>query len=867
MLSEQSRGNIDKSATVQQAHIVVKNKFWLSKIISFQKNLGANEYRKDRRINGLQLPLHPLQLVGWITLIVFVLASYLLIIPTFHEKIIRLSLYIVISILLLIHTVAHIAALIIDPADIELRKISTQKVVPEFDRTKHSHVIENGRCHLCNIKTTSQRTKHCSVCNKCVATFDHHCHYLNSCISKTRNYVPFLMCVASAVGAVLVILIAAITQIVLFYTNPSWLNLNWFKSYDEALQNPSLSPSSSSVEVGGGGVGDDEKLTSMVEDFSTQINQFLNSTPTLNETLGGSIENSTLVNSTANENIFSEGIGLYSAIYLGLIGLVAILAAITTGLLLHLFFFHLYICYLGLTTYEYIRNHRQTLTTSNTNGPSINMKEKQKKFFICSKINTADSRHRPKTLFCCNFPKIDPENLQQQQSSYVNLNSASISQKAFYLCTLVEETTIATASSNDIDAASIQYQNGEDEDVKEGNLTSKTLHCCSEFAHVTKSQNGIEKIVQYKEQCAFCTFRIKSLSRKLEHQQKRCIKNNISKHHRWRRKWNCCSNVPNSPEDVQQNTASNQIISSTIHPSNYVQIEIPIENCANINLSQNNLNINHHSPLNNKKITEEGYENFSPFHRNHHRKDSNETDNKNQSIHHQYDDMKSISTISAACSNENNNESSSTAAAIVASCKINNANNNPKKLRSKLVRPWPVRLRYVFRMINRYRRPRGCRSGGISMSSLKQNQVRPITMMSGTVEPEGTSSSDNNGDVYTISNNNAVIPSAPAPNRRKLKNSTDLKDLADSLSIIQSSSTTSTTTATVQQVPTIQNIRRHQRRKNFLRNKSPTLSPIHESGFSNPASPQLACKHACSGSISSLGNNGSFCGKKNYFDK
>uniref|UniRef100_A0A2M4DPB1 Putative secreted protein n=1 Tax=Anopheles darlingi TaxID=43151 RepID=A0A2M4DPB1_ANODA len=37
---------------------------------------------------------------------------------------------------------------------------------------------------------------------------------------------------------------------------------------------------------------------------------------------------------------------------------------------------------------------------------------------------------------------------------------------------------------------------------------------------------------------------------------------------------------------------------------------------------------------------------------------------------------------------------------------------------------------------------------------------------------------------------------------------------------------------------------RRSRRKTVLRNRSPTLSPIHESGLSNPTSP-LPCRHVC----------------------
>jgi palmitoyltransferase len=161
-----------------------------------------------------------------------------------------------------------------------------------------------------------------------------------------------------------------------------------------------------------------------------------------------------------------------------------------------------------------------------------------------------------------------------------------------------------------------------------------------------------------------------------------------------------------------------------------------------------------------------------------------------------------------------------------------------KRPRPKLVRPWPVRLRHMFRMINRYRRPR-CRG----VNTLKQNQIRPLP---------GANSNDNIESTAVQNEAQATeIPSAPPPNRRKMKSPTDLQDLADTLSIIQPTGGV--------RVPPNHTVRR-QRRKNVLRNRSPTLSPIHESGLSNPTSPQLACRHSCSGSISSSLGSSSLCG-------
>lgn len=206
----------------------------------------------------------------------------------------------------------------------------------------------------------------------------------------------------------------------------------------------------------------------------------------------------------------------------------------------------------------------------------------------------------------------------------------------------------------------------------------------------------------------------------------------------------------------------------------------------------------------------------------------------------------------------------------------------------------------MFRVLGkRYRRPR-CRHA--PTAQVKQNQIRPLSGDGATENV--TNATYNNGNMLlnqqeasnngqystithqtilptsairneTIVSSSYALPALPPPTRRKIRTTeTDIQDLADTLTLVQqehilSTNTTNTTTTTPSTIirlstPNITNRRHHSRRKQILRPRSPTLSPIHESGLSNPTSP-LPCHRQNSGetpddddditsSISSLSN-------------
>lgn len=260
------------------------------------------EYQNWRRRHGLQLPLHPLQLAGWITLAVFIGVTFSVLIPALGSSL-QLPAFFVVGSLFFLHIVSHVVALFIDPADYELRlrEKAGIKGRPEFDRSKHAHVIENGRCHLCNIRASGPRTKHCRLCNKCVERFDHHCKWLNQCVGA-RNYVAFVVCVLSAVLGSLAVFLISVFELFVYFANPYWLD-SVFRTnvFDETFHNFSY--------------------------VSPQLP--------------------------------------LARYYFGtVVAAQALLALVAASFLLHLCAFHVYISVLGVTTYEYIRNQRSRPTPS-----------------------------------------------------------------------------------------------------------------------------------------------------------------------------------------------------------------------------------------------------------------------------------------------------------------------------------------------------------------------------------------------------------------------------------------------------------------------------------------------------------------------
>ncbi|KAK4876780.1 hypothetical protein RN001_009286 [Aquatica leii] len=531
---------------------------------------GDEGARRLRREHGFQLPLHPLQVTGWLALISISAGAFLLLIPS-------LPLYLQpaalasLSALLLLHLVANLSASLLDPAEPLLRTI-TPTPVPELDRTKYVHVIENGLCHLCGIPISGQRTKHCSACNKCVASFDHHCKWLNHCVGG-RNYVPFLMCVSTAVAAAVFVALLAIAELILHNIDPTWLSRTPFN--ESVVDSSPLPPTS-------------------------------------------------------------------DAAFLTVVAALGILAAITAGLLLHLCFFHMYISFLGLTTYEYIRQQRQQVATPVQNTPETTTNHR------CSSV-----RHRPVNLHCDN-----------RVGSQIT---------AVFTCAVLEQS-------------------------------------CADCTEPTPTPPSTP------EDCRTCVMTNNTVSpdvNQLQIQQ--------PSQRKFKRRWNCCMSVPDSPEDP-------------------------------------------HSPSEPK--------------------------------------------------------------CLMNLCKYKLKTKNPEVRTHRTHGHWSsAKIRVLFRVIgnlghNRRRNQISTtRSNQVSPLSSEVINHQPIQTVSNLIPVPSVPSEDSERTSLTL-------PALPPPPRRRIVSDTEL---ADALSILQQQQRTGGRRPLPQY--------RRRRRSTNHRQKTPTLSPIRESGLSNPASP------------------------------
>ncbi|XP_072926733.1 palmitoyltransferase ZDHHC11-like [Hemitrygon akajei] len=175
------------------------------------------------KVNGWSWPPHPFQILSWIACLYFLIVVVGILIPLLPSRWVPAG-YNWFGGAFIWHVAFQVIAATIDPAEDSVRAKGYKRLPPVYKGKPLKSGLHKRYCPLCEVKVC-RNSHHCNRCKKCVGNFDHHCKWLNNCVGG-RNYWYFLSCVISAVLGCLIIITISGFVFVGYFLNPKLLRSN-----------------------------------------------------------------------------------------------------------------------------------------------------------------------------------------------------------------------------------------------------------------------------------------------------------------------------------------------------------------------------------------------------------------------------------------------------------------------------------------------------------------------------------------------------------------------------------------------------------------------------------------------------------------
>ena len=137
-------------------------------------------------------------IVMWCLMIFVYWVEFMFLFPLYYD---RMALIIIQITLFTMTLVLHLSALCKDPG-----YLKSPKGVPFMEMMKIFDPVL--LCADCEVVRTD-RSRHCSICNKCVERFDHHCPWINNCVGLDNHgfFMGFLLSMMALLTTTLISLI------------------------------------------------------------------------------------------------------------------------------------------------------------------------------------------------------------------------------------------------------------------------------------------------------------------------------------------------------------------------------------------------------------------------------------------------------------------------------------------------------------------------------------------------------------------------------------------------------------------------------------------------------------------------------------